>query len=104
MSQQIVLTTFNKNQIEAGDIGIFLEIVESLGILEPEQAHADTVRKLQSKVGFFIDGYNDDPRELYQIPEVRHFIQQIQARWPYGLYFFGNHLPGTYSADHTVQY
>ena len=90
MSQRIVFTTFFKNQIEAGDIGIFLEFVESLGILEPEQADADDVRKLQSKINFLIDGYNDDSRELYQIPEVRHFIQQIQAQWPYGLYFFGN--------------
>jgi hypothetical protein len=91
MSRQIALTTFYRNQIESGDISAFLDYVNSLGILEPEKAEANIIRQLQAKVGFFIDGYNDDTRELFQIPEVRNYIHKVQASWPYGLYFFGGH-------------
>ncbi len=35
----------------------------------------------------FIEGYDDDPREIYAIPEVRKFYQQLWQRWPYWLYF-----------------
>ena len=34
-----------------------------------------------------IDGYNDDPREIFAIPEVRNFYQQLWKRWPYWLFF-----------------
>jgi hypothetical protein len=34
-----------------------------------------------------IEGYDDDPREIYAIPEVRTFYQQLWRRWPYWLYF-----------------
>lgn len=91
MNKQIALTTLYRNQIESGDLSGFLDFVKSLGILAPEKAEANIVRQLQAKVGFFIDGYNEDPRELYQIPEVRNYIRQVQASWPYGLFFFGSH-------------
>ena len=35
----------------------------------------------------FIEGYDDDPREVYAIPEVRKFYQRLWQRWPYWLYF-----------------
>jgi hypothetical protein len=34
-----------------------------------------------------IEGYDDDPREIYAIPEVRAFYKQLWQRWPYWLYF-----------------
>jgi hypothetical protein len=86
----VVMTTIHRNQIEAGDLNVFLEILRGLNIQEPEHASVQRLRGLQSKIGFLIDGYNDDPRELFQIPEVRKYFQQIQAVWPFGLYFFNN--------------
>jgi hypothetical protein len=29
-----------------------------------------------------IDGYNDDQRSLYEVPEVRRWIKIIETRWP----------------------
>ncbi len=40
-----------------------------------------------SSVVLMIEGYDDDPREIYAIPEVRAFYQQLWERWPYWLFF-----------------
>ena len=36
---------------------------------------------------FLISGYDDDPRELYQIPEVISFIKDLNSKLPFWLYF-----------------
>ena len=36
---------------------------------------------------FLISGYDDDPRELYQIPEVASFIKDLNSKLPFWLYF-----------------
>ena len=36
---------------------------------------------------FLISGYDDDPRELYQIPEVVSFIKYLNSKLPFWLYF-----------------
>ena len=83
-----VMTTIYREQIEAGETKWVLKFLESLGLFEPVSADLETLRSLQSKIGILIDGYNDDPRELFQIPEVRSFFQELHEFWPYGLYFF----------------
>jgi hypothetical protein len=35
-----------------------------------------------------VDGYNDEQRELIDIPEVRAFLQLFNERWPYWAFFF----------------
>ena len=34
-----------------------------------------------------VQGYDDDSREIYAIPEVRKFYQHLWESWPYWLYF-----------------
>ena len=36
---------------------------------------------------FLISGYDDDPRELYQISEVVSFIKDLNSKLPFWLYF-----------------
>ena len=36
---------------------------------------------------FLISGYDDDPRELYQIPVVVSFIKDLNSKLPFWLYF-----------------
>jgi hypothetical protein len=83
-----VMTTIYREQIEAGDIKVVLDILESVGLLELEFAELETLERLQSQIGLFIDGYNDDSRELWEIPEVRSYFQNLHSVWPYGLWFF----------------
>lgn len=35
-----------------------------------------------------VDGYNSDPRELVDIPEVRNLLRRLEAEWPYWAFFF----------------
>jgi hypothetical protein len=35
-----------------------------------------------------VDGYNNDPRELVDIPEVRVLLRGLEAEWPYWAFFF----------------
>ena len=42
---------------------------------------------MMNSLALMIEGYDDDPREIYAIPEVRTFYQQLWRRWPYWLYF-----------------
>jgi hypothetical protein len=34
------------------------------------------------RLEFFIGGYNDDKRSLYEVPEVRRWIRLLQEGWP----------------------
>jgi hypothetical protein len=33
------------------------------------------------------DGYNNDPRELFEIPEVREYVSILDSQFPYWLFF-----------------
>jgi hypothetical protein len=37
----------------------------------------------QGKLELLFDGFNDDKRELWQIPEVRRFVARLDAVFPY---------------------
>lgn len=41
-----------------------------------------------------VDGYDDDQRELYEIPEVRRFINALHSQWKYW-FFFSNETYAT---------
>jgi hypothetical protein len=81
------MAEINKSHIEAADLGPIMHLLNSLNILEPNKADAETLKRRQSKIGIFVEGYNDDPRELFEIPEVCLYFQNIHQLWPYGLYF-----------------
>ncbi len=40
-----------------------------------------------NSLALMIGGYDEDPREIYAIPEIRRFYQQLWKQWPYWLYF-----------------
>ena len=35
-----------------------------------------------------VDDYNNDPRELVDILEVRTLLRRLEAAWPYWAFFF----------------
>ena len=51
-------------------------------MLNPEVA-----KRLRGKLIFEIDGYLDDTRELYVIPEVREWMAVLDCAFPYWFYF-----------------
>jgi hypothetical protein len=47
----------------------------------------DAVIRRRQNVNVCFEGYNSDPRELYQIPEVRTFFSILDQQFPYWFYF-----------------
>lgn len=70
-----------RDKVESNDISLALSTLTDLF------AAPDTVRRLQGRVALVFEGYDDDPREVYEIPEVRRFCAALDKRFPYWLYF-----------------
>lgn len=75
--------TASRENVERGDTsevaGILNEIVQTPGNRK--------IMHFCQSVAIAIDGYNDDPRELYQIPEARRYWQLLDKQFPYLFYF-----------------
>lgn len=64
--------------------------------LEKLYAITDTPARIiryRDNMLFSVGGYDDDPRELYEIPEVCVFFRTLTASWPYWVWFL-NHQSG----------
>lgn len=84
MNTEAYLHIFHRWEVEICDVGLghFLDIygVEKIPL----------GRQLQAKMNSLtmrIEGFDDDPRELFCIPEVRDFYSRLLGAWPYWLYF-----------------
>ena len=76
-----------RTQVEAGDLHPIIQALEGAHILRPSVNHPQRLLALRGRVGVPTSGYEDVPREIYEIQEVRRFWQKHHQVWPYGLYF-----------------
>jgi hypothetical protein len=76
-----IYLVFSREQVEAHDISEPLQVLRQL-TGNPEKAVGACGR-----ISLVIDGYNADPRELFEIPEVRAYIKAIDDLWPYWFFF-----------------
>lgn len=70
----------SKEEVEAGNIAGALASLQKL--LKPANAW-----KFRGRLIFGIRGYDDDPRDLWEIEEVRSWMQKLDREFPYWLYF-----------------
>jgi hypothetical protein len=75
----------DRSDIEKNDKSFFLhfwdmERIKKNGKLE----------QMYNRVMFFVDGYDDDHRTLFEIPEVRQFLRELAHAWPY--FFYADNL------------
>ena len=42
---------------------------------------------------FYVNGFDDDPREVFEIPEVRAFYRAFRNAWPYWLFACQLNMP-----------
>ncbi|MBF0235186.1 MAG: chlororespiratory reduction 6 domain-containing protein [Desulfamplus sp.] len=77
-----------KDDVLSGDISKTLSCLNHF-IKSPEVA-----RSYMEKVDIAFYGYNNDPRELYEIPEVRNYVNKLDEQFPYWLYFFSKKYLG----------
>ena len=80
---------FSRSKVERGDFSHFLSRFR----LE-ELPTGRRLREMMGSVVFCIEGYDDDPREVHSIPEVRRFYAAFHEAWPYWLYFCTLHEDG----------
>ena len=82
MNHDFVVYQFSRSKVEVGDFSNFLTVYG--------RDRLPTGRKLRDMMNtftFMVEGYDDDPRELHSIPEVRRFYTAFHEAWPYWLYF-----------------
>ena len=81
LEPDLVMIGIGRDKVESNDISLALSTLADLF------ADPNTVRRLQGRVSLLFEGYDDDPREVYEIPEVRRFCATLDRRFPYWLYF-----------------
>jgi hypothetical protein len=75
---------------QSGDASAFATWLYKNLMSTPEALHEHRLA-----IEFVWEGYEDDPRELWDIPEVVAFNRDLNQRWPCSLYFLppgGNSL------------
>jgi hypothetical protein len=76
-----VILMFSRRQVETCDMDEPLELLRSL------TADRDVAIEFCGRISLVVDGYNDDPRELFEIPEVRAYMKRLDQAWPYWFFF-----------------
>ena len=82
----------DRGDVEANDISA------TLSSLSRVLADRETVRRFRGRVEIAFHGYNNDPREIYEIPELRRFLKTLDGSFPYWFYF----LPTDRSTSDTL--
>lgn len=71
----------DRKDIEERNIGNALEFLTDL------LCAREIVMEMKDKIEISVHGYDDDPRELYEIPEVLMFLHRLNEIWPYWMLF-----------------
>ena len=82
MASDIIFYQFSREKVERGEFSHFLNLYG------PDKL--PTGRRLREMINgmmFAIEGYDEDPREIQAIPEIRHFYAAFHQAWPHWLYF-----------------
>ena len=66
-----VVLMISRRQVEAFDVGSVMTN------LKPFLATREDAWLYRGQMTLVVDGYNDDPRELVDIPEVRALLQEL---------------------------
>lgn len=80
MECDFLKVVISRQQVEAGDISEPLSVLRKL-------LTQDAAIQFCERVDIGVAGYDEDPQELYEIPEVRGFMYKLDAEFPYWLYF-----------------
>jgi len=81
-SNDLIFFTVSRLEIETENVRVFELAINRLRVSE------DALRASMNKVDFLIGGYDDDPRDLFEIPEVRLWVQKAIMEVKHFAYFF----------------
>jgi hypothetical protein len=77
-----VVLMISRREVEQGDLA------SVLARLKVFLATREDAWLYRGQMTLVVDGYNDDPRELVDIPQVRTLLRNLEAEWPYWAFFF----------------
>src|SRR5688572_23993481 len=60
---------------------------ETLKLLNYLATSPEALTTYRERVEIRFDGFNEDRRELWEIPEVRSFVDRLDEEFPFWLYF-----------------
>lgn len=81
MIDQLIVLSLLRQDIEAGNIN------RAYGVLAELSANAEHAIHHRGSLVFMFQGYDRDKREIYSIPEVREFFNNLANAWPYWAWF-----------------
>jgi hypothetical protein len=81
MTEPVVLL-ISRREVEQEDLA------SVLSRLKVFLATREDAWRYRGQMTLVVDGYNHDPRELVDIPEVRSLLRRLEAEWPYWAFFF----------------
>jgi hypothetical protein len=82
MEGDIIFYQFSRSKVERCDFSHFLSLYA------PDKLPTGRrLREMMNVMMFGIEGYDDDPREVHSIPEVRRFYTAFHEARPYWFYF-----------------
>jgi len=70
-----------RTDVESGDITYTLDALNRI------RNSRVLSRKYQENIDLSIFGYDEEPRELFELPEVRRWMEKLDRNFPYWLYF-----------------
>ena len=85
---QQIFVVCDSVSISAGDLSAVLSSLKSFS------SDRSSSMSAEGSVTLVFDGYDDDPRELESIPEVREWFAKLFEAWPYWS-FFANRIDQT---------
>jgi hypothetical protein len=82
MTGDLILYNFSRSKAERCDFSHFLRLYG-----QNKLPTGSRLREMMNGMIFGIEGYDQDPREILSIPEIRRFYTAFHSVWPYWLYF-----------------
>ena len=83
-----VVLMISRRQVEEPDLASVLKG------LRPFTATREDAWLYRGQMSLVVSGYEDDPREIVDIPQARLFLKNLAREWPYWAFFF-NHVDGS---------
>lgn len=71
----------SRAHVERNDLQTWLEVLRRL------TASEQLASAYEGMVSVGITGYEDDPRELFEIPAVTRYMRELSEAWPYWFHF-----------------
>jgi hypothetical protein len=77
----ILIIAITRESVMTGDIAPMLEK------LNPLSSTREAALKWEGTLTFVFEGWDDDPRETAEIPEIRTYFAALTEAWPHWLHF-----------------